>query len=202
MLFFSAVSPEALELFKELQGHEVLNDFYLVGETALALHYGHRISVDLDFFTEKEFDTGILIDSFKEKYSLKILSQAKNTLTLSVSSVKIDFIRHNYPLLNSIQKMGGIEILSVEDIAAMKLNSTMNRGSKKYFYDIFELLNHFNLEELISFHASKYDFSSQLILLKSLIYFEDAEQEPDPVSVKNITWGAVKNKIVETVRGF
>ena len=202
MLHFSAVSPEALELLREIQHLPILNDFYLVGGTALALHYGHRISVDLDFFTEKEFDTSILIDTFKEKYKLDILSQAKNTLTLNIRFVKTDFIRHNYPLLNPFQEIEGIKLLSVEDIAAMKLNSTMNRGSKKDFYDIYELLNHFDLEELISFHASKYDFTSQLILLKSLVYFDDAEQEPDPVSVKDISWDAVKNKIVETVSGF
>jgi len=191
-----------LELLREIQHLPILNDFYLVGGTALALHYGHRISVDLDFFTEKEFDTSILIDTFKEKYKLEILSQAKNPLTLNIRFVKTDFIRHNYPLLNSVQKIEGVKLLSIEDIAAMKLNSTMNRGSKKDFYDIYELFNHFDLEELISFHASKYDFSSQFILLKSLIYFDDAEQEPDPVSVKDISWDAVKNKIVETVRGF
>lgn len=202
MLFFSAVSSQALELLKELQCHEVLNDFYLVGVTALALHYGHRISVDLDFFTDREFDTSILINSLKEKYSIKILSQAKNTLTLNLRSVKTDFIRHDYPLLNPVLEIGGIKMLSVEDIAAMKLNIIMNRGSKKDFYDIYELLDHYVLGQLISFHASKYDFTAQLILLKSLVYFEDAEQDPAPVSVNNITWEKVKLKITEAVKAF
>ena len=199
MLQFSAVSPEALELLKEIQDLPVLNDFYLVGGTALALHYGHRISVDLDFFTEKEFDTRILIDSFNEKYELEILSQAKNSLTLNIRSVKTDFIRHNYPLLNPVQKIEGIKLLSVEDIAAMKLNSTMNPGSKKDFYDIDELLNHFTLSELVSFHNTKYDFSSPMILLKNLVYFADEEHEPDPVSVKSNNWSLVKQKIDDAV---
>ncbi len=105
-------------------------------------------------------------------------------------------------LLREIQNQEVVKIASVEDVAAMKLNSTMNRGSKKDFYDIYELLDHFTLEELISFHASKYDSTSQLILLKSLVYFEDAEKEPDPVSVKKVAWRSVKQKIVETVRNF
>jgi hypothetical protein len=134
MLFFSAVSSEVLELLREVQDFPILDDFYLVGGTALALKFGHRISI--------------------------------------------------------------------EDIAAMKLNSTMNRGSKKDFYDIYELLNHFTLQELISFYTSKYDFSSQLILLKSLVYFDDAEQEPDPVSVKPTSWGMVKHKVSEMVGLF
>ena len=92
MLFLSSVSPQALELLNEVQSFPVLNDFYLVGGTALALGYGHRISIDLDFFTAKEFETNMLIDFFKEKYSIAILSQAKNSLTIDIHSVKIDFI--------------------------------------------------------------------------------------------------------------
>ena len=180
----------------------VLNDFYLVDGTALALHYGHQVSVDLDFFTDKEFDTNTLIDSLKEKYSIGILSQIKNMVILNIRSVKTDFIRHNYPLLKSIQVNEGIRMVSVEDIAAMKLNSIMNRGSKKDFYDIYELLIHFTLPELISFHASKYDFSSQLILPKSLVYYQDAELEPDSVSVKQTDWSSVKQKISERVSSF
>ncbi len=202
MLFFSAVSPEALELLREVQGLPILNDFYLVGGTALALRYGHRISVDLDFFTEKEFDTSSLIDTLKEKFSVRVLSQAKNSLTLDLRSVKTDFIRHNYPILKPFVKADEIKMASVEDIAAMKLNSTMNRGAKKDFYDIYELLNHFTLQELITFYNSKYDFSSQLIVLKSLVYFDDAEQEPDPVTVKPVSWSLVKQRISEEVGLF
>ena len=202
MLFFSAVSSEALELLKEIQDQPFLKDFYLVGGTALALNFGHRVSVDLDFFTEKEFDTNLLVESVKENVSVKILSQAKNSLTMDVRSVKTDFIRHNYSLLNPIQEKDGIKIASVEDIAAMKFNSTMNRGSKKDFYDIVELLIHFSLEDLIAFHSKKYDFNSQLILLKSLVYFDDAELEPDPVSLRPLSWTSVKQNISDVVSKF
>lgn len=202
MLFFSAVSSEALELLKEIQDQPFLKDFYLVGGTALALNFGHRVSVDLDFFTEKEFDTNLLVESAKENFPVKILSQAKNSLTMDVRSVKTDFIRHNYSLLNPIQEKDGIKIASVEDLAAMKFNSTMNRGSKKDFYDIVELLIHFSMEDLIAFHSKKYDFNSQLILLKSLVYFDDAELEPDPVSLRPLSWTSVKQNISDVVSKF
>ena len=78
----------------------------------------------------------------------------------------------------------------------------MNRGSKKDFYDIVELLKHFSLKELILFHSNKYDFSSQFALLKSLVYFEDAEQEPDPVSTEQISWPSVKANISTVVSEF
>ena len=200
MLFISTISQRALELLKELQALPLLDEFYLVGGTALALHFGHRISVDLDFFTSQEFNTSAFVDRLKESYSIAILAQANNSLTLDVNSVKTDFIRHNYPLLKPVLSIEGIKIASVEDIAAMKLNSTMNRGSKKDFFDICELLNHYSLQQLLTFHSEKYDFSSQMIVLKSLIYFEDAEKEPDPVSTNSTSWQFVKAKIKEDVR--
>ncbi len=199
MLFISAVSQDALELLREVQQLPELNEFYLVGGTALALEYGHRISVDLDFFTGKEFETNRLVDVFNDKFPIRVLSQGSNSLTLELRSVKTDFIRHNYPLLKPLKKTDEITRASIEDIAAMKLNSTMNRGSKKDFYDIYELLKHFTLNELISFYNFKYNFSSQLILLKSLVYFDDAEREPDPVSLHPISWTTVKQKITEVV---
>ncbi len=81
----------------------------------------------------------------------------------------------------------------------MKLNTTMNRGSKKYFFDIFELLNHYSIKQLLSFRSVKYAFSSQMIVLKSLIYFNDAEKEPDPISTNSTSWQTVKAKIIEVV---
>ncbi len=202
MLFFSAINPKALGLLNELQELLLAENFYLVGGTALALHYGHRLSIDLDFFTANEFDTLSLIESINENYSITVLAMAKNSLTLDIGSVKTDFIRHNYPLLKPVQNVGGIKIASVEDIAAMKLNSTMNRGSKKDFFDIYQLLNHFSLENLLSFHSEKYNYSSQLIVLKSLIYFDDANNEPDPVSIDSTNWNNVKEKISLAVNCF
>ncbi|MBK7853070.1 MAG: nucleotidyl transferase AbiEii/AbiGii toxin family protein [Bacteroidetes bacterium] len=202
MLFLSAVSPKALELLTELQDLSLLEKFYLVGGTALALHLGHRISVDLDFFTSKEFDTSGFIEKIQEKHSISLLAQAANSLTLDIDSVKTDFIRHNYPLIRPILFIDGIKLASVEDIAAMKLNSTVNRGSKKDFFDVCELLKHYSLKQLLSFHSEKYDFSSQMVVLKSLVYFEDAEKEPDPVSTNSTSWQYVKVKLNEEVRKY
>ena len=202
MYHFSAISPRALELLKTIVEIPDVSDFYLVGGTALALNCGHRLSIDLDFFTSKEFDTNFLKASLSESFSITVLSQAKNSLTVEIDSVKTDFIRHNYPLIKPLVSDEGIRMASVEDIAAMKLNSTMNRGAKKDFFDIDELLNLFSIEQLLSFHSKKYAFSEQLILLKSLVFFDDAENEPDPVSLRTISWDSVKQKISNEVTSF
>jgi hypothetical protein len=106
-------------------------------------------------------------------------------------------------LLKEFQELPLLEdFYLVEDIAAMKLNSTMNRGSKKDFFAIYELLKHFPLEKLLEFHSEKYNFSSRMIVLKSLVYFEDAEKEPDPVSENSTTWELVKKKMIQEVGAY
>ena len=199
MLQLAAVRQPTLGLLKELQSYKELDNFILVGGTALALIYGHRISEDLDFFTEKEFDTTFLIDFLQTKYKIQIINEAKNSLSLNISNIKTEFIRHAYPTINSFIESEQIRCYSSEDIGAMKINSVMNRGSKKDFYDIYELLNHFSLNQLFSFYDQKYGLASPLIVNKSLLYFEDDEAEPDPVSLSNISWEQVKKHIISIV---
>lgn len=202
MLYFSVVSPGALELLKSLQKVNELDDFYLVGGTALALKFGHRISIDLDFFTNNEFDTNNLLMVLSNQFTIAVLAQSKNSITLDIKGVKVDFIRHNYPLLNQIELESGIKMASMADIGAMKINSVLNRGSKKDFFDIYELMHHFQIEELISFHTLKYKYSTPFLVIKSLVYFEDAELEPDPISANSTDWQVVKERIIEAVRAL
>jgi predicted nucleotidyltransferase component of viral defense system len=136
----------------------------------------------------------------EKDFSIINLAQAKNSITVEIDSVRTDFIRHNYQLLNKISIVDGIRLASTEDIAAMKINGIINRGSKKDFYDIYELLNHFTLKNILDFHARKYDFPSEIIALKSLTYFSDAELEPDPISIKKNLWNSVKDKIKNEVQ--
>jgi predicted nucleotidyltransferase component of viral defense system len=199
MLQFAAVGQPTLELLRQLQSFDEHDKFILADGTALALIYGHRISEDLDFFTEYDFDTSHLIDFIKVKFQIQILNEAKNSLSLNINNIKTEFIRHAYPAIYPYVESENIRLYSCEDISAMKINSVMNRGSKKDFYDIYELLKHFDLQQLLSFYDKKYGLASHLIINKSLLYFEDAETEPDPLSLGNITWNQVKQRIISVV---
>lgn len=129
MLQFSAISPKALVLLNSLTRLPFLQGFYLAGGTGLALQYGHRLSVDLDFFTPKDFSTEEMIDLLRTDHPFTILAQSKNSLTLDISGVKTDFIRHAYQLLRPLNLFDGKRIASVEDIAAMKLNVDLSNCS-------------------------------------------------------------------------
>ena len=206
MLQLKTIDTNTFSLLKDLSAAKYLSDFALAGGTSLALQLGHRISVDLDFFTLKEFSAEMLVNQIKQVYKVFDVSINKNALTLNVeynrNIIKIDCIRHNYNLIEDIKTIDKIRVFSVSDIAAMKLNAIINRGAKKDFYDIFELLQHYSLKALINFFTIKYPEVNIVTLIKSLEYFEDAELDPSPISLKNISWEEIKRNILIQVKKF
>ncbi len=196
MLQLKTIHKDTFELLKELSAQNDLNPFALAGGTALALQLGHRISIDLDFLTGKEFDSFGLLERLGEFFDIENSSTTINSLSLFIqwqgSSVKTDFIRHNYPRLKPLITADGIRLFSLEDIAAMKLNAVANRGAKKDFYDIHTLLSRFSLSELLGFFEGKYQKMNSFTVTKSLAYFDDADLEPDPMTLMDITWEEIK----------
>jgi predicted nucleotidyltransferase component of viral defense system len=208
MLHFNTVEPEILKLLRKLQDHEECQHFSLTGGTALSLHLGHRISIDLDLFTQDQFDSNVLFESFRNsdvfRDTVTNSSQTVNSLSMFIKTemgeVKVDFIRHHYPLLIPVQCIDDIRIFSVQDIAAMKLNAIANRGSKKDFFDVHSLLELFSLTELLAFFEEKYAQINSFTVLKSLTYFDDAEAEPEPLSLTGISWHEVKSTLNSLVK--
>src|SRR5205807_9210242 len=124
MLQLSAVRSDTLGLLDELMQIEFLKHFHLVGGTALALHFGHRLSEDIDLFTQEEFDYKQVIGELRLNYDQLILeNEAKNTLMVRIKGIKVDFIRHNYPLLKPPIIENDYRLWSIQDISAMKLNA-------------------------------------------------------------------------------
>lgn len=201
MLQVKTVEPDTLGILKDLMQNTNLSQFVLVGGTALALQMGHRISVDLDLFTIQDFSTAILIPELQKKYNLTPIFQKEQTLICIINNVKVDFIRFKYTFIRPIIETEGIRILHLEDIAAMKLDAITGRGKKKDFYDLFFLLKVYSIEQLFSFYMEKYPFQTTLHVAKSIVYFTDAENDPDPfVFDKKITWTKVKNTIRKEIR--
>ncbi|MCD4789740.1 MAG: nucleotidyl transferase AbiEii/AbiGii toxin family protein [Bacteroidales bacterium] len=193
MLKYEAIYPGTLELLKKLMKLPGLDNFYLVGGTALALRIGHRISIDLDLFTHVEFSTQELISEIELLGSIKIIGEARNTLNVVIDGVEVDIIRHNYPLLEEIEIIDGLRLISKKDIAAMKLSAIARRGSKKDFYDVYFILQEFSIEELFEFYKLKYKSREMFHLVKSLVYFGEADLEPAPEMLIDVDWSNVKS---------
>ena len=90
-------------------------------------------------------------------------------------------------------------MMSLSDVAAMKLNAITNRGSKKDFFDLAMLLESHTLQELLDLYCRKYSVSNPFMAIRSLAWFDDAEAEPDPESLTSLSWPAVKATISAAV---
>ncbi len=208
MLQYRTVYPKTLELLKELMELEDLQHFFLVGGTALALQLGHRISVDIDLFTQFDFDTSKLFNKLSSKFEISDKTEDVNTLNINIvlgetgSIVKVDLIKYSYPLINPIIKTDNIRLLSVEDIIPMKLSAVAGRGSKKDFYDIYYLLKRYSFDKMFDLFEQKFKNTNKFHILKSLTYFDDAEIEPDPQTVKSLDWDIVKQEILKKTNEY
>jgi len=196
MLHTSTVYPTTLGLLKELMQLPALAEFNLAGGTALALQIGHRISVDLDFFGDVNFEPIEILDALQDIAEVSIISQSRAILILNTSGVKTDFVRYRYPLLQPVNEIDGIRLLSTLDIGAMKLAAITNRGRKRDFFDLFFLLQTYTLRNLFDAYNAKYRDGSEFLVLKSVTYFEDAEEDDVPaVFDTSLSWELVKRTI-------
>jgi len=203
MLSLQTVTPDTLELLKVLDAQPELQAMRLVGGTALALQYGHRQSVDLDFFGHLSVTMDDLITMTKGIGQCTILNRTKYILQLVINNIKVDFVNYMcYDWIDTPVVENGITLASDKDIAAMKVNAIINRGTKKDFVDLFVLLQHYSLAQILDFYTQKYpDFSSYRALL-SLTYFADAETQDMPHLFIPDSWEHMKTTIIAAVKEY
>lgn len=203
MLFLDKkyIPPAALELLRKLQNDEVLDDFFLVGGTALALQLGHRLSIDLDFFNQKPFDTQRLIAHLSSRYNFRANAISTNTVLGFIGETKIDFLSHQYPLVNALIEPEAFRLASLEDIAAMKLNAIVHSGQRlKDFWDTYFLLEKMPLSRMLKSYETKYPASNPIIALKALSYFDDINQALDkPILLRKITFSQLKKRLLQAI---
>lgn len=196
MLQTQTVVPELMELLRKLMKVEAFNHFYLVGGTSLSLQIGHRNSIDIDLFGSQEIDSDLYVSILNKFGRTEVSKSSKNILITDVSGIKVDFVNYRYTLLDDPIEIDGIRMVSKKDIAAMKLNAIAGRESKKNFIDLFYLLDEFSMKQMLDFYLQKYFDGSEFMVLKSLTYFEEAENQPPPKMMKNnFNWESCKQKI-------
>lgn len=194
--------PETKQILKQLSGRSFQQDFYLAGGTALALQLGHRKSIDLDFFSTNFPKEQILLQNLSD-LKPSVAQQTKGTLDLLLNEVKVSFLEYKYPLVQEFTKYEGAKLASVMDILCMKLTAISSRGTKKDFYDLYFGLQKYSLQEIWENFEQKYKDTKyqKLHILKSLTYFTDAERDPQPDLLKNVSWDEVKSQITKLALG-
>jgi hypothetical protein len=197
------ISPKTFSLIQDLQQLPELKDFYLVGGTALALQLGHRNSIDIDLFTQNDFEEDDILNLLKKKkYEVQEIFKRKNTVILLVSNIKTDFIKHDYPLIKQPITEEGITFLGKEDIAAMKFHAIIQSGKRlKDFIDIYYLLQHFNMQQMIEFFVQKYSYTNPMIAMKAVNFFDEIDEAIDPPKLlQPVTLVQIKKRIQEATQ--
>lgn len=168
---------------------------YLAGGTALYYYLHHRISVDLDFFTKKEFNPEMFAFKLREKFNavdVEIMEKGSFIAFLSSEKIKLSIFVLPYNLLsplNTLKLSQGITCpaASLDDIAAMKAIAISQRGSPKDFIDLYYIIKHTKIkfEDLSSFVQKKYQLEKkyEYHMKTSMVYFDDADREVDSTAL-------------------
>lgn len=174
--------------------------FYLAGGTALSLQIGHRLSVDLDFFSPTEDIPSIRaqLKNTLDSFQTTLADSSWGNLVFLANDVRVGFYGYGFPLIAPLSEYEGIRLASIEDIALMKLDAMLSRTARKDFYDLYFIcqtisLRHLFEKSLIKFPSVR-DFEAQTT--KRLVYFENAENESEPSLIDNVSWKIVKEYFV------
>lgn len=195
-MFTKTLLPDTLRAIQLVSGMPEIKNAYLAGGTALALQIGHRISVDLDFFTQEQFDERELSKQLSTHKEFVQTGTALWTVWGKIGETKFSIFYYKYPLLEETVTFEGIRIASLADIAAMKIHALEERGTRRDFVDVYFLAKRYTLEQMLEFYQGKYAVLEDHLysILRSLDYFEDAEREEQRMPHMNtsINWEEVK----------
>jgi nucleotidyltransferase AbiEii toxin of type IV toxin-antitoxin system len=183
----------------------VADGFYLAGGTAIALHLGHRRSVDLDWFhSDRIPDPLRLSQEIRESGIPFITGQiSAGTLYGTVHGVRVSFLEFRYRMLDSLLawREFGCNLAGLRDLACMKLSAIAQRGSKKDFVDLFALgHNGFSLADMLEWYRAKFNVEDTGHVLYALTYFDDADAERMPRMIWKVDWKEIKRTVAAWVR--
>lgn len=193
-MFTKTLLPDTIRAIKLISNNESVKHAYLAGGTALALQIGHRVSVDLDFFTLNEFDEKKLSSEFSNLKYFKEDGTSWRTVWGKIGETKFSLFYYKYKLLDKTSEFEAIQLASLKDIAAMKIHAIESRGTKRDFVDLYFLSKTFSLDDMLNFYNQKYlDLDEKMYhIIRSLDYFNDAEIDPMPNMLIETSWTQVK----------
>lgn len=202
-IFRNTVSDTLWSVLTQLMKISALDSFRLVGGTSLSLQLGHRVSVDIDLFTDSEYGSINFLDILETlkntfdfvdalKWSNDSMGNSCMIGNHASDVVKLD-LYYTDPFAYPILTHEGIRLASLKEISTMKLDVIGRGGRKKDFWDVHKLLEKFSIEDMIEFYLSKYPYNhSDMELRAHLINFEAADHDFDPICLEQKYWQLIK----------
>ena len=205
-MYEDVLSPDAAKVFKVLRQRDFLRSFYLAGGTGCALHLGHRRSQDFDFFSQDGFEIFPLLNSLRNLGHFVADYSDAGTLVGRLDGTKLGLFLYPYPLLKDTVDFLGWRVASLTDIGCMKVDAISSRGTKRDFVDLFFVLKALGLDLKGVFRHFERKYGREGFnrhhVLKSLVYFEDADKDPDPEMLVDFSWSDTKLFFIANVKAF
>lgn len=195
--------PEVWDVVRRLGSEASFEEWTLAGGTGLALQLGHWVSRDLDFFRDDAFEPEALALELSRTAFVEVRDRSADMLHATVGGVLMSFFRLERPLLYPGIPYRQLFLADPRDVAVMKLMAIGGRGSRKDFIDLYMCLKRIlDLRELLNLLERRFEGLdwNRYHLLKSLTWFEDAEDEPMPTMLTRVTWDEVRLGIVQAIR--
>jgi hypothetical protein len=206
MMHAEVLPPEQQACLRQLGPVATAGGFHLVGGTAVAMHLGHRQSVDFDWCTQQFPGEPVNFAAALAGHgvSLAPTSLAHGTVHGSVDGVKVSFLEFKPPLLEPTLDWPeyGCRLAGLSDLAAMKLLAVSQRGTKKDFIDVHALGGAMPLQAMIDAYCRRFGLTDSGRVLAALCYFDDADTEPMPTMLVPADWEGIKQAIRRQVRAI
>ncbi len=193
-MYTNGIDPQTLATMKTLAGVAFVSKYYLAGGTALALYLGHRVSYDLDFFSQSPASPEEIRNQLVKDNQLEIFQNDQGTFNGILAATKLSFFVYPYSLIEPLAQFENVKVASLADITCMKLEALASRGVKRDFIDMYFLLQDRSLQSALDLFQKKYAQQNISLshILKSLVYFEDADPEPMPNMLVPADWETIK----------
>lgn len=211
MLYWNTVNNTLKDALLLLMQSPIFDQFRLVGGTSLSLQLGHRMSIDIDLFTDAPYQSidfnqidEFLKDNFSyvdASFGMLVANGRSYAIGKSIwDNVKLD-INYTDPFIKEFKFMEGVRLATIEEIMAMKMEIIQSAGRKKDFWDIHEVLDHYSIEQMIALHEERYPYGhNRELIIKNLINFTKADKDIDPECLRGKHWELIKLDMLELTK--
>ena len=205
-MYWNIFDKSRYELLKKISEVISIDDYYMIGGTALSLQIGLRESYDFDFCVKGEFNNEVLLEELKSIGNVEVIQNQKGTCDVLLNGVQVSFFYYPNKVLKDfvkVEEIPNLKIASVLDIAIMKVVAIGGRGAKKDFFDLYNIIKKCNItvDELVNGLVQKCGNNvNYLNIIMGLSYFEDAEDEVLPNTFVPYNWENIKKFFIEFQR--
>ncbi len=207
-MYWNIIGDNRYKLLKNITEAVSLPQFYMIGGTAASLQLGLRESYDFDFCVPEQFNNEVLLEELVALGDVKVKQNQKGTCDVILNGVQVSFFYYPNKVINDFvmtDEMPKLKIASILDIAIMKVVAIGGRGSKKDFFDLYNIMNKcdITIEEIAKGLIQKCGEQTNYVnVLMGLSYFEDAEQEELPKLYVECNWEEIKEFFMKIQQDF